>query len=667
MPLYRNLKRPSFACLTYTHILMAELTRPPNVYIHGKGEMSCRIRAFNWEKTSLGPIGDWPEHLLISVNLLLDSSFPMLIWWGADLIQFYNDAYLRILGTDESSGHLNTVGKRGEDCWSGNWPKIKGLIDRVLSSGESEFVENELVPIYRNGKMDNVYWTYAYNPIRNKQGIPEGVMAVCTETTNTQERLQQKKQQLQRVFDHMAEGVGIVDLSGRIIYSNPMAHQILETEGARFPERSSNSPEWYNTHLDGSKMADSEHPTMVAMATGKPVFNYEFAIERPGLTRMYLSMNAAPITDADGKITGAVGMFSDITQRKQTETELLASERRYRTLFNSIDESFMLIEMIFDAAGKPQDYWLREINPAFSRQTGLTADACNQTVRSLMPGVEDHWIQTYGQVVLTGKSIRFEDYNHTTKHWYRVFASPVGDGSPYVVVVFDDITEKKELEQRKDDFISIASHELKTPVTSLKASLQLLARMKDNPNAPALPLMIDQANRSVEKVTLLIDTLLNATRMSEGQLGLQMRYVNALALLKASCNHIQTDAGHFVFEADPELQLFADENRIEQVLVNLVNNAVKYAPNCSEIYLKAEQQGEKIIISVRDLGPGIVPEKQPHLFDRHYRADFSGMQYSGLGLGLYISAEIVKRHGGEIGVESTPGMGSTFWFSLPAL
>jgi len=627
--------------------------------------MSALIRSFDWEKTSLGPIHTWSAHLLISVNLLLDSSFPMLIWWGEDRIQFYNDAYLRILGTDNSKKQLQTLGRRGEDCWPDAWPRVSELIERVLSSGESEFVEDEMVPLYRNGRMENVYWTYAYNPIRNMGGVPEGILVVCTETTHTQERLQHNEEQLKRVLDHMAEGVGIVDRLGKIIYSNPMAHQILNTEGFKFPERSSNSPEWYNTRLDGTRMSDEEHPTTIAMSTGKPVFNYEFAIERPGLDKMYLSMNAAPITDAKGEVSGAVGMFMDITKRKQTETELRASESRYRTLFNSIDESFMLIELIFDAEGRPEDYWIREINPAFSRQTGLTKAACNQRARTLMPGLEDLWIETYGQVALTGKSIRFEDYNKTTKQWYRAFASRVSEETPFVIVVFDNITAKKELEQRKDDFISIASHELKTPITSLKASLQLLDRMKDQPNTATLPRMIDQANRSVNKVTVLIDMLLNATRMSEGQLGLQLERFNALELLKASCSHIQTANHNFVFEANPELEIFADENRVEQVLVNLVNNAVKYAPGASEIYLKAEKLGDRVMISVRDLGPGILAEQLPHLFDRHYRADFSGMQYSGLGLGLYISAEIVKRHGGEIGVESTPGLGSTFWFSLP--
>lgn len=647
---------------------MAELTpsQPSNTYIHGKGEMSCKIRSYDWSTTSLGSMDTWPDHLLISVNLMLDSSFPMLIWWGPEYIQFFNDAYLKILGTEPTNAHLKTPGSRGQDCWPDAWPSVSRLIERVLSSGTSEYVENELVPLYRDGKLDNVYWTYAYNPIRNKSGVPEGILVVCTETTNTQVQLQENEQQLQSVLDHMAEGVGIVDLSGRIVYSNPMAHKILRTESARFPERSSNSPEWFNIHLDGTKMADSDHPTNVAMATGKPVFDYEFAIECPGMERMYLTMNAAPITDSAGKITGAVGMFSDITKRKHTENKLMASERRFRTLFNSIDESFMLIEMIFDAQGNPEDYWIRDINPAFCRQTGLTRAACNQTVRKMMPDVEKHWIKTYGEVALTGTAVRFEDYNDTLKHWYRVFASPVGENSPYVVVVFDNITAKKELEQRKDDFISVASHELKTPVTSLKASLQLLDRMKQQSTTPAMVRMIEQANRSVEKVTLLIDSLLNATRMSEGHLDLQLSSINALKLLKSACAHIQTADYNFIFEADPELRIYADENRIEQVLVNLVNNAVKYAAGSSAIHLKASREGDQVKISVRDFGPGIEHEKLPHLFDRHYRVDFSGMQYSGLGLGLYISAEIVKKHGGAIQVASTVGSGSTFWFSLPA-
>jgi two-component system CheB/CheR fusion protein len=113
------------------------------------------------------------------------------------------------------------------------------------------------------------------------------------------------------------------------------------------------------------------------------------------------------------------------------------------------------------------------------------------------------------------------------------------------------------------------------------------------------------------------------------------------------------------------LQVFADEDRIEQVVVNLVNNAVKYAPDCKNIYLIVKKENNMAKVSVKDGGPGIPKEKLPLLFDRYYRTDYSGGQYSGLGLGLYISSEVIKRHGGKIGVESEVNQGSTFWFTLP--
>ena len=229
-----------------------------------------------------------------------------------------------------------------------------------------------------------------------------------------------------------------------------------------------------------------------------------------------------------------------------------------------------------------------------------------------------------------------------------------------------DITEFKYLQQQKDDFISIASHELKTPITTLKASLQLLERMKDDPSSSMFPRLIDQSSRSMGKISELVEDLLNVSRMNEGQIKLNKRKFTLADTLKECCTHIRI-AGKYelVFQGDTELQVIADEHRIDQVLVNLVNNAVKYAPNSFEIYLIVENLGDMAKVSVRDFGPGISPEKIPLLFNRYYRADDSGFQVSGLGLGLYISADIIERHGGKIGVDSEKGKGSTFWFTLP--
>ena len=228
-----------------------------------------------------------------------------------------------------------------------------------------------------------------------------------------------------------------------------------------------------------------------------------------------------------------------------------------------------------------------------------------------------------------------------------------------------DINELRVLQQQKDDFMNIASHELKTPITSLKASLQLLQRMKDSPNH-MLPILIEQANKSMDRVIKLTDNLLNVNKMNEGQLHLHKTSFTLAQMIADCCQHIRNAGVYSVItDGDKDLTVYADADRIDQVVVNFVNNAVKYAPGTIEIHVKIEKINDMAKVSVIDHGPGIAPEKLPFLFDRYYRADSGGMQYSGLGLGLYISSEIIKRHMGQIGADSELGKGSTFWFTLP--
>jgi signal transduction histidine kinase len=189
--------------------------------------------------------------------------------------------------------------------------------------------------------------------------------------------------------------------------------------------------------------------------------------------------------------------------------------------------------------------------------------------------------------------------------------------------------------------------------------------MKNDPS-PMLPKFLDQASRSVERITRLIDELLNVNSMKEGQLKLNKTQFIISDMLNQCCGHVRAIGIHeLVVQGDEKLLVNADEDRVDQVVVNLVNNAVKYAPDGKKIYLIIEKEGNAVKVSVKDSGPGIPKDKIPHLFDRYYRADYNGGQYSGMGLGLYICSEIIKRHGGSIGVDSIVGEGSTFWFTLP--
>ena len=231
-----------------------------------------------------------------------------------------------------------------------------------------------------------------------------------------------------------------------------------------------------------------------------------------------------------------------------------------------------------------------------------------------------------------------------------------------------DIHELKQLQQQKDDFISIASHELKTPVTALKASLQLLYKMKEKPAPVVFPRLIEQANKSSNRIGSLIDDLLNVSKINHGQLHLNKTIFNIASVINDCCHHIRLE-GKFTIETkgDVDTEVLADAERIEQVVVNFVNNAVKYAFTSNVIEVCIENLVTEVKVSVIDSGNGIPAEKIPHLFDRYYRVDTSGIQYSGLGLGLYICAEIIKKHNGRIGVDSILGKGSKFWFTLPLL
>lgn len=228
-----------------------------------------------------------------------------------------------------------------------------------------------------------------------------------------------------------------------------------------------------------------------------------------------------------------------------------------------------------------------------------------------------------------------------------------------------DITRDKLAEREKDDFISIASHELKTPLTALKGSLQVLERMKNAPT-PRLPEYLEQASKSMSKITSLVDELLNASRMAEGQIHLKKTRFELSKAINECCLFV-TDPGKYqiVIEGDKDVEVSADSERIQRVVLNLVNNAVKYAPKSKKIVIRLEQLADHVRVMVSDNGPGIPKQKIPHLFKRFYRVDQQGQQYSGLGLGLYISAEIIRKHGGEMGVDSQPGKGANFWFTLP--
>ncbi|MBW4888199.1 PAS domain S-box protein [Mucilaginibacter sp. HMF5004] len=236
-----------------------------------------------------------------------------------------------------------------------------------------------------------------------------------------------------------------------------------------------------------------------------------------------------------------------------------------------------------------------------------------------------------------------------------------------IISNFSNITARITLEKQREDFIGVASHELKTPITSLKAYTQVLrARFKSNPDTTSYSIA-KKMDQQVNHITRMITSLLDITTLQTGQLNLNITEfdINKITLEIIELAQ-QTTINHTIKASLTEInQITADKERIGQVITNFISNAIKYSPQGLEIQVTSEIKGRDLVFSVTDHGLGVSEKEQDKIFERFYRIDSSKNTFQGLGLGLYICMQIIKLHQGQIGVSSEEGKGSTFWFSLP--
>jgi len=236
-----------------------------------------------------------------------------------------------------------------------------------------------------------------------------------------------------------------------------------------------------------------------------------------------------------------------------------------------------------------------------------------------------------------------------------------------VIANFTDITERIFDNKLRDDFISIASHELKTPLTSLKAYTQVLQnRFKDTTDETSLNI-INKVEAQVGRVIQMVTNLLDVTSLQQKKISLNVRLFDLNTLVTEITDAMQLAAAkhQIVTELAPDTEISGDRERIGQVITNLITNAVKYSPNATEVRLTTKIEAGNVILSVTDKGIGVAPKDQQRVFARFYRVPGASKNFQGLGLGLFICAQIIEHHGGEIGVKSEESKGSTFWFSLP--
>lgn len=478
----------------------------------------------------------------------------------------------------------------------------------------------------------------------------------------TEERENKEIQRkLKALSDNSGDLMSLLDLDGKNSYINQAGKTLLgfesDEEVAITPISALHTPEDF--------LQVQQEVLPVVMKEGKWVGNMRVRHLKTGEVFPVLNYTVRIDDPLSGKTIGIGAIMRDLRPELLAKKALADSEQKLQNVTSAAPTALWMA----DKKGN-----ITYVNQTWIDWTGFKYEdnLGKGWMKAIVAEDQPKVLETYSEAI--SKKQPFESEFRITggegqKRWYCASGKPQLDSEGHFngfVGACTDITSQKELQQQKDDFIGIASHELKTPITSLKASVQLLHKLRMRPDSPVVPKLMQQAVKSVERVSILIEDLLNVTKLQHKELALSKTTFLVAELLESSANPIALASGqHIEITGDLMAEVHADEQRIDQVVTNLLSNSIKYAPESRVITIHVTKEETQVKVSVIDQGPGIPKDQIKNLFERFYRVDHMSQQISGLGLGLYISAEIIQRHRGKIGVDSELGKGSTFWFTLP--
>ncbi len=366
------------------------------------------------------------------------------------------------------------------------------------------------------------------------------------------------------------------------------------------------------------------------------------------------------------------------------------SEKQYLTLFNSIDEGFCTVEVIFNSDNKPVDYRFLEINPAFEGQTGLVK-AEGKLMRDLAPDHEEHWFEIYGKIALTGKPMRFVNEAKALNRWYDVYAFKIGDPeSREVAILFNDITKFKETEnelreyqdkleekvkKRTEElarsnnelkhFAYVASHDLREPLRMITSFLQLLEKRYNDQLDQDANEFIGFAVDGAKRLDDMIKDLLEYSKVTQKEIEFKKVDINkVLEQTKLNLKYI-IDANHAKINYTNLPIISGDEMLIELLFQNIISNSIKYRnAEPPKIDISVINKSNKYLFAIKDNGIGMSEEHLERIFTIFQRLH-SKDEYEGTGIGLAIAEKIVHQHGGKIWAKSELGKGTTFYFTIP--
>ncbi len=528
------------------------------------------------------------------------------------------------------------------------------------SFDELEFKDGKVVERYGYAVIgvDGTYyaWSWTFKDI--------------TERKKIELDLKNTKEQLELTFKNIPAAVYLINAKAEMVYVNDRGAAVY---GDFTPECMLEHKEllpllkmadelFERFDENGKYFSAQDSPAFISLTTGKPSNAILQQINKVTRQQRWYYVQGAPLFDERGNVSMVLITSTDITEQKNTEQKIKYSEERFRSLAETLPQ------MVWVMNG---DGEIEYASKSWEKYSGID-DAAEAWIYMMHPDDREQLTMYWNQVFAGKKGFQHEVRLKNKESIYRWFYSvgePVLDADEKVskwVGSLTDIHEQKLKEERKDEFISIASHELKTPLTTAKAYLQMLELYLDENNEEA-SLYAKKANQAVNRLNELVGELLDVSKISLGKINYTISAFNFNDMIDSTVENIQLISPKHTIEKTGKVydEVTGDKDRLQQVVINLLTNAIKYSPGSDKVFITIEQQNDMINGSVRDTGIGIAKQSLHKIFEKYHRIDEHAVHFQGLGIGLYISYEIIRRHNGKLWVESEPGKGSIFYFSLP--
>jgi PAS domain S-box-containing protein len=655
-------------------------------WLTGGGDTGERIRQFDWSKTALGPLEAWPAALKTITNMLLHSRHPMFLWWGPELIQIYNDAYVPSFGVGK---HPLALGQRGRDCWQEIWSIIGPQIDDVLLRGQPCWHEDALVPIFRNGTIEDVYWTYGYSPVFDDLGTIAGVLVVCTETTGRVLAVQREqaahreaeleRSRLRRFFEQAPAGICILSGPDFVFdFANQLYCRMVGRNDLLGKPLLAAMPELRGQGFDDLlREVVRTNEAFVGKETRALLMREDPA--DGGSEDVFFTFIYSPIRDIAGVTEGVAVFALDVTEqvvaRRQAEElarRVQKSEAEFRTLAESIPQLAW--------SARPDGY-IDWYNRRWYEYTGTTlAEMQGWGWRSVhaLAWVDDV-VRRWTAAIDAGLDFEMEfplRRRDGAFRWHLTRAVPLRDEAGNIVRWFGtntDIDDAKRAEgersalladaqaermraeianRAKDEFLATASHELRTPLNAILGWARLLH--SGQLDASGYLRGVETIERNALAQVRLIEDILDGSRMITGKLHLEIRALDMTQLVRAALDAVRPAAEAksiaLTLDLDPGAAYIAgDPERLQQVVWNLTNNAIKFTPKGGSVHVRLQRVDTDIELTVTDTGQGIDAEFLPHVFERFRQGEgTTTRRHGGLGLGLAFVRNLVVAHGGTL-------------------